>query len=168
MAMLNTHPLQGAGMGLNTWESPDNIITWIWECFGVCFRGTKSQACYHKKTTVGKQAPGTDFQKVAEWRAMQLLLLPLHLFGEAGRGFSASAPSASVPISIPPSALSASLHLPHQHLSPSAFSASAASAFSHLHLPSAPSAPSPMPPTCISQYASSPPAPFAFPHLLHL
>lgn len=28
-------PLQGSGMGLNTWETPDNSISWFWGCLGV-------------------------------------------------------------------------------------------------------------------------------------
>lgn len=93
------HPLQGADVWLNTWESPANIMTWIWGCLRRALDVPNRRHAMIKKNTAGEQGLGTVFQKVTGWKAMQPPLFPQHLSGAVVRGF---------------------LHLPHLHLYPSA------------------------------------------------
>lgn len=90
-------PLQGFGMGLNTWETPDNSIRWIWGCLGML----QMHQTLGMLPTEGKEGLGTVSQKVGSCAAIPLSPAPLW---RGRQGLSASAPSASGPICTSPSA----------------------------------------------------------------
>lgn len=100
-------PLQGSGMGLNTWETPDNSISWIWEHLGgLQMHQTLGMLWYQNHR--GKRGAWDCFPKGGGLCGHSSFPCP-SVEGQAG--LSASAPSASDPICTSPSA-SPNLHSP--------------------------------------------------------
>ena len=119
------HPLQGADVGLNAWESPDNIITWIWGRLGCALdapnprhamlkkpqQENRGLGLFSKKWQGGEPCSRSSFPCTSvEGRPGAFCICPISI-----------CPHLHPPICIPPSAspicpISIFPHAPHLHL----------------------------------------------------